>query len=52
MTANDGGSGYMRQRVADDPGMSSISLLIKDMTGKTITVQVHEKDTVMTADDR
>jgi hypothetical protein len=51
MTANDGGSGYMRQRVADDPGMS-ISLLIKDMTGKTITVQVHEKDTVMTADDR
>ena len=51
MTANDGGSGYMRQRVGDDPGMS-ISLLIKDMTGKTITVQVHEKDTVMTADDR
>jgi hypothetical protein len=51
MTANDGGSGYMRQRLGDDPGMS-ISLLIKDMTGKTITVQVHEKDTVMTADDR
>jgi hypothetical protein len=51
MTANDGGSRYMRQRVGDDPGMS-ISLLIKDMTGKTITVQVHEKDTVMTADDR
>ena len=51
MMAHDGGSGCMRQRVGDNPGMS-ISLLIKDMTGKTITVQVHEKDTVITADDR
>ena len=50
-TGRCSGSGCMRQRVGDDPGMS-ISLLIKDMTGKTITVQVHEKDTVITADDR
>ena len=32
------------------PG-ASISLFVKDLTGKTITVQVHEKHTVMTADE-
>ena len=30
---------------------ASISLFVKDLTGKTITVQVHEKHTVMTADE-
>ena len=32
------------------PG-ASISLFVRDLTGKTITVQVHEKHTVMTADE-